>query len=175
MTRRAPALPPPGVASDEADRYARHWPVVVDVVCRRIGNREEAEVIAQEALVRALQAARTQPIERFGAYAMRIALNLAIDLRRRSDWRARAPLDPDRLREDPDEGPALADLVRLRTAVDALAPEHRQIVELRYTEGRSFMEIAQALNMSKNGVFARHRRALDALRSFFERQRGGSR
>jgi RNA polymerase sigma-70 factor (ECF subfamily) len=146
--------------------YAASWAAVVDVAARRLGNLEEAEAVAQEALLRALAAARHEEIHNFRAFAIRIAINLTLDTQRRRDWRAPRE-DPEGL-VDPEEH--LEDvrlLERIREAVDRLDEEHRQVVELRYTEGRSFAEIAEALGMSKNGVFARHERALAILRAQF--------
>lgn len=158
-----------------ATLYASHWSAVVDVAARRLGNLEEAEAVAQEALLRALEASERGPVQNFRALAMRIAINLTVDTQRKSEWRAR--------REDPElhEGPELLVdasarledlelLAHIREAVDHLDSDHRQIVELRYTEGRSFADIAQMLGMSKNGVFARHERALSTLRSMFARK-----
>jgi RNA polymerase sigma-70 factor (ECF subfamily) len=148
--------------------YRSWWPVAVDYAARKLGNLEEAEVVAQEALIRALDVLAREPVTSFPALVLRIAHNLVVDRVRRQDWRAE--------REEPDElpGPATTDsieLARLRLAVDELPAELREIVELRYVDDRSFAEIAAELQMSKNGVFARHERAIDALRSAFGRAR----
>lgn len=169
-----PDDPPARAAASDAELYARCWPAVVDVVARRLGSVEEAEAIAQDALLRALDAARAaaaggEPVRQFRAFAMRIALNLATDQLRRRDWRAPRE-DPEHLAAPAPAGEAsIRELERLRGAVDALAPEHREIVELRYVDGRSFAEIASMLGKSKNGVFARHQRALELLRAAFGR------
>jgi RNA polymerase sigma-70 factor, ECF subfamily len=151
-----------------AELYERHWAVVVDVVCRRLGSVEEAEAIAQEALLRALDAARRERLRSFRAYAMRVALNLAADLQRGGHWRAtRGGVDPDGLAaSDPDvpDMPGGLDDERVRAAVSRLPDEQRRVVSLRYGEGASFQAIARALEMSKNGVFERHARAMAALR-----------
>jgi RNA polymerase sigma-70 factor, ECF subfamily len=141
--------------------YRAWWPVVVDFAARRLRNLEEAEVIAQESLLRALEIAQREPVASFASLVLRIAHNLCVDRLRRSDWRAE--------RTDPDDLAArvatdAAEYSNVRRAVDELHPELREIVELRYVDGRTFAEIATELSMSKNGVFARHQRALDALR-----------
>jgi RNA polymerase sigma-70 factor (ECF subfamily) len=152
-----------------AELYARWRPAVFDLLVRRLGNVEEAEALAQDALRRALDAARRGPLRSFPAYAMRVATNLATDaLRRRKLERGRE--DPEEvLAVDPE--PDRIELPRLREAVDELPEDCRRIVELRYTDGLSFAEIADALGRSKNGVFARHERALDLLRARFARRR----
>jgi RNA polymerase sigma factor (sigma-70 family) len=139
---------------------------VVDVAARRLGNLEEAEAVAQEALLRALAAARHEEIRNFRAFAIRIAINLTLDTQRRRDWRAPRE-DPELLADSTSHEEDVHLLERIRDAVDRLDEDHRRVVELRYSEGRSFAEIALALGMSKNGVFARHERALAILRAQF--------
>lgn len=157
------------LAGDEAAaaalyRHAR--PAVLDLLARRLGNWEEAEALAQEALVRTLDAARRGPLRSFRAFALRVATNLATDQlrRRRFEW---AREDTDALVAEADPDP---DLRRLRAALAELPDDVREVVELRYGQGLSFAEIATELSMSKNGVFARHERALARLR---ERLDGG--
>jgi RNA polymerase sigma-70 factor (ECF subfamily) len=162
--------PAPRPADPQASAlYAASWAAVVDVAARRLGNLEEAEAVAQEALLRALAAARHEEIRNFRAFAIRIAINLTLDTQRRRDWTAPRE-DPELLADTEEHIEDLRLLQRIREAVDRLDHEHRQVVELRYTEGRSFAEIAETLGMSKNGVFARHERALAVLRAQFEPQ-----
>lgn len=170
MTDRDPAiaLVEAGDEGAAAELYARWRPAVFDLLVRRLGNVEEAEGLAQEALMRTLEAARGGGVRSFPAFALRVATNLATDaLRHRRFDRDRE--DPDALPVPPE--PEAAELHRLRRAVDELPEECRKIVDLRYAQGLSFAEIAAALGMSKNGVFARHERALDLLRGVFARRR----
>jgi len=151
---------------DAAEALCRRWqPRVFDVAARIVGALEEGEAITQEALLRTLVAVRRRegpPVRSFGAYAMRTARNLAIDQVRHQATVRDAPLPPPTPVPPPrGEGP---ELHRLRGLVNDLEPELRQIVELRYVEEQSYAEMARTLEMSKNGVFARHARALDALR-----------
>lgn len=144
-----------------SELYRVWWPVVVDFAARRLRNLEEAEVIAQESLLAALDTAAREPVASFSALVLRIAHRKCVDRLRRGDWRAERT-DPDALASHATDD--AAELSRLRAAVDALPAELREIVELRYADGRTFAEIADLLHMSRNGVFARHTRAVDALR-----------
>lgn len=157
---------------DAATRLVRDWqPRVFDLAARLLGNLEEAESVTQDALWRTLAAVRSpsgRPVDSFGAYAMRTARNLAIDRLRHDAVVRRAPIDPPGLDVPLDRD----ELERLRTLVRELDDELREIVELRYVDELSFAQMAEHLGMSKNGVFARHARALDALR---ERLLGGRR
>jgi DNA-directed RNA polymerase specialized sigma24 family protein len=48
-----------------------------------------------------------------------------------------------------------------------LEEDDRRVILLRYDAQLSFAEIGVELGMSKNGVFARHNRALERLRDMF--------
>ncbi len=158
-----------GDDSAAAELYARYRPMVFDLLVRKLGNIEEAEGLTQEALMRALDVARTQEVRQFSSYALRVASNLAIDRlrRRRFEW-SRA--DVDELQQDANQ-PDLAELTRLDAELAALPELFRAVLELKYHQGLSFSEIAVRLSMSKNGVFARHNRGLDMLREAFARRR----
>ncbi|MCB9683861.1 MAG: sigma-70 family RNA polymerase sigma factor [Alphaproteobacteria bacterium] len=163
--RPAPDPSPPTAvltASERSELYRRHRPAVVDLLARRLGNLEEAEALAQEALLRALDAASKETLRSFVAYALRVANNLAIDALRRRRFDLPGA-EPDTLPVEPSQA-SLVDHGRLRDHVDRLPEDLRQVVILRYLDGMSFADIADRLQMSKNGVFARHERALDLLR-----------
>ena len=55
-------------------------------------------------------------------------------------------------------------------ALDRLAPDDREIVELKIDASLTFEEIAQVMNRSAATVATRYRRALEALRPWLERQ-----
>lgn len=164
-----PSMPDAQAPDSPRALYESARPVVFDVLLRRLGNLEEAENLCQEALVRALQAHAAGKVDRFAPYAMRIALNLANDLHRRSRFRGELPDLETALRTEEEGG--RAEHARLRRAVDQLPEPLRVVIELRYDRELSFAEIARELDMSKNAVFARHNRALDELRAAFARRR----
>ena len=62
-------------------------------------------------------------------------------------------------------------LDRHKPTLDALPPKLREIVDLRYTEGLSFRQIASQLGISRNGAFTRHTRAIASLRDAFDAPR----
>ncbi|MCA9494092.1 MAG: sigma-70 family RNA polymerase sigma factor [Myxococcales bacterium] len=165
--------PSPGHAplsgAERSELYRRHRPAVVDLLARRLGNLEEAEAFAQEALLRALDAADKEPLRSFVAYALRVADNLAIDALRRRRFDLPGE-EPDTLPVEPSQA-SVVDHARLREHVDRLPEDLRQVVILRYLDGLSFADIADRLQMSKNGVFARHERALGLLREILAPRR----
>jgi RNA polymerase sigma-70 factor (ECF subfamily) len=167
----AEATPGRGPArEDSAALYARWRPAVVDLCARRLGNLEEAEATAQEALLRALQAHHAGEVRSFVAYALRVASNLSIDVLRRRRFEARAVAAGETV-GSVEAQPEQAELSRMRRAVLELPGPYREVVELHYDHGLSFAEIASVLSMSKNGVFARHERAMALLRARFASRR----
>ena len=139
---------------------------VYHLTLRLCGNEEDAQDAAQEAF---LSAWRGLPSFReeaeFATWIYRLASNAAIDcLRRGKKQRGNLSLDDEELRLDaPSAAPGpqeLAEGAELRAAVarglDALSPDHRQVLVLR--------EIAGRLELDLGTVKSRISRARSALR-----------
>ncbi|MEM9755276.1 MAG: RNA polymerase sigma factor [Pseudomonadota bacterium] len=150
---------------------ARLLPRVVSHAARVLGNRTEAEDVAQEAMLRLWRAApdwRPDGAARPRTWLYRVTANLATDR-----MRARRPTAPiDAAEAVPDGEPSAAetidDVARL-SALDAalatLPDRQRQAVVLRHIEGLSNPEIGAVLDISVEAVeslTARGRRALAA-------------
>jgi RNA polymerase sigma-70 factor (ECF subfamily) len=145
-----------------------------------VGDLELARELTQEAFIRAWSALeRFDPRYRFSTWLFRIAHNLGIDQLRRKRLQTvslyRTDSDGEELEmvvadleKDPLghlENRALAD--ELRTVIDELRPEYRELVLLRHFAGLSYQEIADFKEMPlgtvKNKLFRAHsvlRRAL---------------
>lgn len=147
-----------------------------------VGNREEAEDVTQEVLVRLWQ--HLDRVEPAGVWPwlVRVTRNAAIDaLRRRGSYRAVVVEDPDdttALRQ-PSRAPSpylqaeAADFRRqLQEALREVAEPYRSVVILREIEQLQYEEIAAAMAMPLNTVkvyLHRGRRMLRAkLREFAE-------
>lgn len=145
-------------------------PRILGFAARMLGDRAEAEDVAQETMLRLW---RQAPVWRPGEAAVatwvyRVAANLCTDRLRR---RRQVPLDA--VAEPPDEGAAgaLAGLmaadraVALQAALDRLPERQRQAVVLRHLEGLANPEIASIMGVGVEAVeslTARGRRALAA-------------
>ena len=122
-----------------------------------LGDRAEAEDVAQEALARCYQhwpsVADYAP-----AWVVRVASNLAI-----GTWRKRRRLtngwDPDERAEV-----AVPDHLELRAALAALPKRQREVVVLRHLGGFSERETAAALGCTTGTVKQHASRGLAALR-----------
>ena len=141
------------------ERYQR---AVFSLVVRMLGNREDAEDVAQEAFVKAFTKLDTfDPSFKFSNWLFKIAHNTALDaLRRRGAEPALTTLDDpeegvgpaarlaDPRSSAPDESAEHAEFNRdVEAALATLRPEYRAVVVLRHMEGRAYEEIAEILEL----------------------------
>jgi RNA polymerase sigma-70 factor (ECF subfamily) len=157
---------------------ARHAERVLRVALRILGDRGEAEEVAQEALLRAWQhAAVFDPRRaRLTTWLHRITVNLALDrARRRAAAPARAVLDEARdVAADPAEGPeqrlaAAQERARLAEAMAALPPRQRAAIALAYEQELPGAEAAAALAVSPRALEGLLRRARHFLLAWLRR------
>ncbi len=151
------------------DLYDRYFHRVWAYVVRRAANRAEAEDVTSEVFRRALESLdkyewRGIP---FAAWLLRIAANTMA-----SRWEKTS-------RESPDPPPELADAdtdlerrILLFQLVGRLPEIQRRVIELRYIEERSLLEVAEALGKTEGAVKQLQRRALENLRAELEANHG---
>ena len=143
--------------------YERHKRDVYRFVLRDVRDPDEAEDITQTAFLDAFRALRRgdEP-ERPQAWLLTIAQNAA---RRRYRTRAGHPpeveLDAEFLAAPDRDGPSADDI---RVALERLRPAQREALVLREIGGRSYVEIAAAMDMSVPAVETLLFRARRALR-----------
>ncbi len=157
-----------------------HQRAVFNVAYRLLGNRQEAQDVAQETFWRAYRALdrfdRSRPL---APWLYRIAANLSLN-RLRDGPPPTVSLDapaPDRPSHaaprqiaDPDGGPVAHLLraeaqARIREAILALPPDDRVVIELRHFQGLSYAEIAAATRTTLSSVKSRLFRARRKLQS----------
>lgn len=137
---------------------------------RLLGNRAEAEDVAQEALLRLWRVAPQwrQGEAKVTTWLYRVVANLCTDRLRRSGRGVALDAVPEP--EDEARGPldmmqAEARIDALQTALDGLPSRQRQAVVLRHIEGLANPEIADVMEISVDAVeslTARGKRALSA-------------
>jgi RNA polymerase sigma-70 factor (ECF subfamily) len=151
--------------------------LVVALLAARVRRRDEVEDLAQEVFLRAWRrlSGLREP-GKFTGWLARIAVNAALDHRRRAAVRPRTgSLDEEGAREPAAGGPAGdhallvgEDLARVLDALEGLDPRSRAAVVLRYREGLAVKEVAARLGDSPAATAMRLTRALRALRKRLE-------
>ncbi|MEW5702896.1 MAG: RNA polymerase sigma factor [Candidatus Zixiibacteriota bacterium] len=167
-------------ATQSGDRYA------YDVLVRRYQRRvyrwafhvvrthDLADEVTQEVFVRTYEAiSRVDPKRPLGAWLCRSAVNLALNLLRKQQFRARwaeenrpEPTDFEKEASEPDTAFRRRRIMdRLDRAIDSLPILYRTILLLRLKDGMSYEEIADALGISMGTVMSRLSRARRRLRT----------
>ena len=158
------ALQDPGAYEELVRRYQRR---LYNLAGRLTGDREEAEDLAQEALVRAYVALpRFRKGERFSPWVYKIAVNLCINyLRRRKTLVAlndqapfvdRSPTPEQSL----ERGETQA---TVQKAILALPEQYRAVILMRHQQELSYSEIAEALGLPLGTVKTHLFRAREML------------
>jgi RNA polymerase sigma-70 factor (sigma-E family) len=143
---------------DEA--FADLYRASYKVAFRLLGDRTEAEDVAQEALARAYVRWRT--VEPYATpWVCRVATNIAIDRSRRTKRLSGTDV-PDRAgRADPHA----EDRIDLQRALRALPKRQREAVTLRYLADQPEEAVAEVLGVSVGSVKTHASRGLAALRA----------
>jgi RNA polymerase sigma-70 factor, ECF subfamily len=158
-----------------AQLATRHQYSAWNAAYRFLGDRADAEDVAQEAFLRILDSAKHyRPTASFRTYLYRIVTRLCFDFSRRNRHRRHGQLLDIADKAQAPEGALIASerAMLVRQAVDALPPAQKMAVILRYYEDLSYQEIAVILNTTVKGVerlLARARAALEGnLGGFLE-------
>lgn len=132
-----------------------------------VRDRQTADDLSQEAFIKAFRSLnRFRGKSSLFTWIYRIALNRALDYRRRAKGRSWVEYDEAR---DPAESPAAglkredpsAPLIReeerrlVRLALDRLSPRHRTALILREWEGLNYRQIAETMKCSVGTVMSR--------------------
>ena len=142
--------------------------------CRRhTESVDEAEDAVQEVFLRFVGASgRYRNDGRPLAYLLTIARNVCADSHRRGAMCA-DELPCDEVLADPSPGPGAADgLSAVRRAVRALPVEVREIVELKFDQGLTAVEIARVTGLSRFAVARRIGSALSDIREALASEEG---
>ena len=143
--------------------YDRNVDRIYAYVSRRAGSRTVAEDVTSEVFEQALTNLATFEWRGvpFVAWLYRIASNTLADHWKR-EGRDSHELPPDV--PDEREHQELERRVSLYQLVDRLPDAQRQVIQMRFVEGRSIREVAVALDRSEGAVKQLQLRALENLR-----------
>ncbi len=140
------------------DEAATLFTVAYRVSYGALGNRADAEDVAQEVLIRVNRKWATV-WEYADNWTARVATNLAIDtLRKRKHTTEMASVES---ADDPDT----AMRIDLQRAIESLGPRQREVIILHYFGGMSFEAIAAELGCSIGAVKKYSHRAIGHLRN----------
>ena len=144
--------------------YVRYADQVQGYVASIVCDHHEAEDITQDVfakLMRALSSYEPREVP-FAAWIMRVARNAAVDHLRR---RRQTPVDEVRLSSDDHEQIGFERSQALRTALDQLPSDQREVLVLRHLGGLRPCEIAERLDRSEASVHGLHHRGRITLRA----------
>jgi RNA polymerase sigma-70 factor (ECF subfamily) len=149
--------------------YSLHYGAIRRYALFRLADAQAADDIASEVFLEAVRGIRKYRYRgiAFRAWLYRIAHNLTADFRRRTASRAdRETCDEQALALLPeaDFAPALERRRDVRAAVAQLTDEQQQVVILRFFEGLSLQETAEATGRKSGAVKSLQHRALERLR-----------
>lgn len=156
--------------------YEAYYLRVYRYAAARVGQGAEAEDVAQEVFLKALNSLHKFKFSGppFAAWLFRIAHNLIIDRARHVKAASAAtsgpPADLDQAlgvagNENVEEQALLSlDMEALREALGKVTKLQRQVIELRFIAGLSLAETAGVMGRKENAVKALQHSALGALR-----------
>ena len=150
---------------------SQHQRELINFHYRFVGNRSDAEDLAQETFIRAyLKFGTLKEPAKFKGWLMSIARNLVIDFFRKNRERNMSLDDPalEHVAQVADVGfqdrAVDAQVAReLERCIDQLVREDRAIIKLLYYEGFSYQEIGELLHMNQNTLKSRLHRARKVL------------
>lgn len=148
-----------GDKSAYAQLIRKHYEHVFIVCLGVVGNVEDAEDAAQEAMLKGfMQLTKLRNSSQFRLWMTKIAKNLCINLVRRKQRGRR--IVQDRIKE-PVEAQGQND--KLQQAIENLPLEVRLPLVMYYFDGRSIQSVANDLSISTAAVYARLRSAIKEL------------
>ncbi len=158
-----------------AELCAEFHPRVLKFMHYRVGPRF-AEDLASEVFLKVVRAIETQNGS-FAAWVFRIAANVATDhLRssrvRRETWMAEAILESAASGDEP--AAAVGRALDLQGALAQVTEDQRELVTMKFINGLTNAEIAEATGRSPEAIRVLQFRALAALRSILERGEHGN-
>lgn len=167
--RRRPSDDRPVLDRALEDLIAEHADAVFRVAHGILRDRQLAEDVVQETMVKAWRSMETfRGDASTRTWVLRIAHNTAISALRRRRDQATAPDELPEGRDDLDPGrrsDGRVGLAAVRSALDELDGTSRSIVVLREVEGLSYQQIADTLDLPVPTVKTRLLRARRALQA----------
>jgi RNA polymerase sigma-70 factor (ECF subfamily) len=154
--------------------YARYSPRVFGYLYQRLnGDHEEAEDLTAEVFAKVYEKIDSYQVQGapLSSWLFRIAHNRLIDSVRRRPRQTQVGLD---LAPEMPSGPVFQGvdqavaLEQIKIGLARLTPEQRQVIELRFLEGKSLAETAAQVGRNEDAVKKLQSRGLASLRRQIE-------
>ncbi|MFO7957851.1 MAG: RNA polymerase sigma factor [Candidatus Brocadiia bacterium] len=160
----------------------RHGENLFRLAYSLVGNRADAEDVAQETLMGAFEYMHGfEERSSVKTWLTRILMRQAARCHRRRGRKHEEPIGtPDAWADDAPPDESARRRMDVRGALDRLSPDHREVVVLREFEGMSYSEMAEALDVPQGTVESRLYRARQELKTLLrdylppQADRGGS-
>jgi RNA polymerase sigma-70 factor, ECF subfamily len=162
------SMPSTAPVAGFAELYERHYEAVFRAALRVTGNPADAEDVLQTVFLRVMaHGGLVQGVAQPAAYFRRAAVNAAVDVLRRREFRAESVYD----HQAPPAAVQPPGLLkeRLRRALGVLPREDASLFLLRHVEGLSIDELAAMFQLEKNNVSVRLHRIRLLLQSEMQR------
>ncbi len=161
IARKDPRLAMDFVVRAHRDRLIRHATSILK-------DPERAADLVHEVFLKAMREPRFfEPEFRMGAWLYRVTHNLSLnrlrDSRRRQEILASQRLRPVQRARQLDDLTDAQQGARLRALMDQLSVSHRQVLQARYFDDLSYLEIADRLGIKLGTVMSRLSRAKSRL------------
>lgn len=149
-----------GDVSAMTEVYHRYSGAVTTVARSALWSEDLVADAVQQTFVKAWKArAAFDPARPIAPWLYAIARRTTIDLVRRERRRQGSPPTEAELAVLPDDLVDVWETFEVRSALDALPPDEREVLRLHYFEGRTHAEIADALSIPIGTVKSRSHRA----------------
>ena len=161
---------------DQQNRFvSEHLRRIFNQIYRLVGNAADAQDLAQEAFIKALQHQEQLKDEKKAAHWLsRIARNTAIDFLRRNSRATFCEIDqaPESHAENPEQALLRSEQREyLEDGLRLLSPRERAAIILRDVEGMPAEEVARQLNCSKATVRSHIANGRIKFRRYMERRK----
>lgn len=152
-----------------ATLYEEYYDKITRYAYTRIGNKTDAEDIAGEVFLKALESLKSYkergiPMQ---AWLFKIAHNLVVDYLRKMSKHKTVPIDT--VPVEADTNPVTVaekniELERVNRAMEQLTREQREVLGLRFLGGLTSREAGSILNKSDGAIREMQRAAMEKLR-----------
>ena len=133
----------------------------------RLGNRNEAEDIVYDAILKFLENNRRDiKPESVRLYLFKTVYNLCVD-RTRTGKQNLIPIESIDIEESPEDGSDQEEVDRINACLERLPSREAEIIRINVIDGLSFVEISNLLSIPQSTAKSRFKSGMNKLRKLF--------